>query len=362
MPYKGAAQSVTDLIAGQTHFTIDGMVILIPQVKAGKLRALAVARPERWPELPDVPTLVESGYPDFTIDAWTGVMAPNGTPRADRREAQRRHQRGLKTDGDQDRARPLQRAAKASTPQEFEAFLKDQLPKWASMVKLAGARVNKQAEYGQDVDSTTKAVMRPRLKIDRRIATQHKSRRRTILALAVLGAFGNSQAAIGCKMPRNRMIKRHRAQYRCAGGNADVFGRVTAELHAAGPEGELWSRNRQSAAASMRRQHHGRPPHGGLPTCTSNRGWRSGGMIREFASRAASSPASKPASAVDVAHHRGEALAATRWFPARCTRRSPTCRMHGTNLVPSATTFRSRCHHHSTIEAAHHRRCGMPRR
>ena len=80
IPYKGSATSVTDLIGGQTHFTIDGMLILIPQVKAGKLRALAVARPERWPDLPDVPTLVESGYPDFTIDAWTGVMAPKGTP------------------------------------------------------------------------------------------------------------------------------------------------------------------------------------------------------------------------------------------------------------------------------------------
>ena len=57
IPYKGSAPSVTDLIGGQTHFTIDGMLILIPQVKAGKLRALAVARPERWPELPDVPTL-----------------------------------------------------------------------------------------------------------------------------------------------------------------------------------------------------------------------------------------------------------------------------------------------------------------
>src|SRR5437899_1607892 len=80
IPYKGSASSVNDLLGGQTHFTIDGMLILIPQVKAGKLRALAVARPERWPDLPDVPTLVESGYPDFIIDAWTGVMAPKGTP------------------------------------------------------------------------------------------------------------------------------------------------------------------------------------------------------------------------------------------------------------------------------------------
>src|SRR4029078_7451884 len=79
-PAKGSAPWVRVRIGGQTHFTIDGMLILIPQVKAGKLRALAVARPERWTELPDVPTLVERGYPDFTINAWTGVMAPKGTP------------------------------------------------------------------------------------------------------------------------------------------------------------------------------------------------------------------------------------------------------------------------------------------
>src|SRR4029078_12352327 len=81
-PAKGSAPWVRVRIGGQTHFTIDGMLILIPQVKAGKLRALAVGRAERWPDLPDVPTLVESGYPDFTLDAWTGVMAPKGTPAA----------------------------------------------------------------------------------------------------------------------------------------------------------------------------------------------------------------------------------------------------------------------------------------
>ena len=93
VPYQGAAQSVIDLVAGRNHYTIDGTVILMPQISAGKLRAIATARAERWPELPDVPTLVESGFPDFTIDAWTGVVAPHGTPRADPRQAQRGHQR-----------------------------------------------------------------------------------------------------------------------------------------------------------------------------------------------------------------------------------------------------------------------------
>jgi len=140
IPYKGSAPSVTDLIGGQTHFTIDGMLILIPQVKAGKLRALAVARPERWPDLPDVPTLVESGYPDFTIDAWTGVMAPKGTPPQIVTRLNAVINDGLKTDEIKTALTRFHALPKASSPQEFESFLREQLQKWASMVKLAGAK------------------------------------------------------------------------------------------------------------------------------------------------------------------------------------------------------------------------------
>src|ERR1700676_2622216 len=82
VPYKGSAASVTDLLSGQTQFTIDGLTGLYPLIQDGQLRPLALARAERWPELPDVPTLVESGFADFTVDAWTGVAAPAGTPAA----------------------------------------------------------------------------------------------------------------------------------------------------------------------------------------------------------------------------------------------------------------------------------------
>src|SRR5262244_4208491 len=80
VPYKGSAASITDLLGGQTQMTIDGLTGLFPLIRDGKVRPLAVARPERWPQLPDVPTMVESGFPDFVIDAWTGVVAPAGTP------------------------------------------------------------------------------------------------------------------------------------------------------------------------------------------------------------------------------------------------------------------------------------------
>jgi len=140
IPYKGSAPSVTDLIGGQTHFTIDGMLILIPQVKAGKFRALAVARPERWPDLPSVPTFVESGFPDLIIDAWTGVVAPKGTPAPIVAKLNAAINEGLRTDEIKAALAKFSALPKAGSPQDFDAFLREQLPKWASMVKLAGAK------------------------------------------------------------------------------------------------------------------------------------------------------------------------------------------------------------------------------
>jgi tripartite-type tricarboxylate transporter receptor subunit TctC len=140
VPYKGSAPSVTDLLGGQTHFTIDGMLILIPQVKAGKFRALAVARPERWPDLPNVPTFVESGFPDLIIDAWTGVVAPKGTPAPVVAKLNAAINEGLKTNEIKAALAKFSALPKAGSPQDFEAFLREQLPKWASMVKLAGAK------------------------------------------------------------------------------------------------------------------------------------------------------------------------------------------------------------------------------
>ena len=140
VPYKGSAPSVTDLLAGQTHFTIDGMLILIPQIKQGKLRALAVGRPERWPDLPDVPTFPESGFPDLIIDAWTGVVAPKGTPAPIVAKLNSLINEGLRTPEIKTALSHFSALPKAGTPADFDAFLRDQLPKWAAMVKLAGAK------------------------------------------------------------------------------------------------------------------------------------------------------------------------------------------------------------------------------
>jgi tripartite-type tricarboxylate transporter receptor subunit TctC len=142
IPYNGSAQSVTDLLGGRTQFTIDGLVTLYPLIKAGKVRPLAIARAERWPALSDVPTLVESGYPDFVLDAWTGVVAPAGTPAAIVAKLNAAINAGLNTPAAQASLAKFSAIANTGTPDDFKKFLADQMQKWGAIVKLAGARVD----------------------------------------------------------------------------------------------------------------------------------------------------------------------------------------------------------------------------
>jgi tripartite-type tricarboxylate transporter receptor subunit TctC len=139
IPYKGSAASVTDLLAGQTHFTIDGMVILYPLIKERKLRVLAVARTERWPTLPDVPTLPESGFPDFTSDAWTGVVAPAGTPADVVDTLNRTINDGLRSAEMQANLARFSAVGNPRSPADFAAFIAAEMPKWADLVALSGA-------------------------------------------------------------------------------------------------------------------------------------------------------------------------------------------------------------------------------
>jgi tripartite-type tricarboxylate transporter receptor subunit TctC len=142
VPYTGSAQSINDLLGGQTQFTIDGLVTLYPLIAAGKLRPLAIARGERWPTLPNVPTLVESGYPDFVLDAWTGLVAPAGTPRKIVEQLNAAVNDGLKSQTAQENLAKFSAIAKIGTPEDFQKFLAEQTEKWGAIVKLAGARVD----------------------------------------------------------------------------------------------------------------------------------------------------------------------------------------------------------------------------
>ncbi len=93
VPYKGGAPSIPDLISGRLQMQFDALTLLQPLIKDGKVRALAVTTPTRWPDLPEVPTMREAGFADFPGNPWAGIMAPPLTPAAGRGQAQRHRQR-----------------------------------------------------------------------------------------------------------------------------------------------------------------------------------------------------------------------------------------------------------------------------
>jgi tripartite-type tricarboxylate transporter receptor subunit TctC len=141
VPYQGAAPAVTDLLAGRIHYIIDGTVVLMPHVRSGKFTPIAMGRAERWPELPNVPTLVESGFPEFTLDAWAGVVAPHGTPEPILAKLNDAINNGLKSDEAKQALDRFSSIGKTSTPVEFGAFIADQGKRWGDLVKLAGAKI-----------------------------------------------------------------------------------------------------------------------------------------------------------------------------------------------------------------------------
>ena len=142
IPYKGAAQSVSDLLAGQTHFSIDSLTSYYPLIKDGKVRALAVASAQRWPGLPDVPTMIESGYPGLALDAWVGVVASAGTPAEIVNKLNAAINESLRSAEMDQALRNLSAIPKVGSPQDFAAFLAVEVPKWAEMVKISGAKVD----------------------------------------------------------------------------------------------------------------------------------------------------------------------------------------------------------------------------
>lgn len=142
VPYKGSPQAVTDLVAGNVQLGIPTMPAALAFINAGRVRALGVSSGKRTPVLPDVPTLREAGVRDYETDLWTGILAPAGTPAAvlSRLHAEIVHAVGLP---EVKETLGRQGAVPASgTPQEFSAYMRAELAKWARVVKEAKVRPN----------------------------------------------------------------------------------------------------------------------------------------------------------------------------------------------------------------------------
>jgi tripartite-type tricarboxylate transporter receptor subunit TctC len=141
IPYRGGAPMVADLVAGQIDMTVNGKSVLLPQIQAGKLRALAVTAGERWSELPDVPTLVETGYMDAPYDTVFGVVAPAGTPAEVIAKLNTTINQGLRSPEVRELLAKIGIEPIITTPREFADIIAREIPKWAAIVKATGVRV-----------------------------------------------------------------------------------------------------------------------------------------------------------------------------------------------------------------------------
>ena len=140
VPYKGSGQAVIDLIAGQVQIMISGMSSVMPHIKAGKLKPLAVTGSQRSPAVPEVPTIAESGYPGFEASAWYGVLAPAGTPKPVVARLNAEILRALKMPEVKERLENVGFELVGSTPQAFGDYMKVEIAKWAKVVKASGVR------------------------------------------------------------------------------------------------------------------------------------------------------------------------------------------------------------------------------
>ncbi len=142
VPYKGSGQAVIDLVGGQIQSMFSGMSSVMPHIKAGRLRALAVTGAQRSPAVPDIPTIAESGFPGFEADSWYGVLAPAHTPRPIVNRLHDDIVRVLAMPEVKERLNSVGFELVGSSPDEFAAYIKSEIPKWAKIVKISGAKAD----------------------------------------------------------------------------------------------------------------------------------------------------------------------------------------------------------------------------
>jgi tripartite-type tricarboxylate transporter receptor subunit TctC len=138
VPYKGGGPSINDLVAGNVQMTFESTTVLLPLIKAGKLRALAVTTRKRIAQLPDVPTMVESGYPNFVTTAWTGLLAPAHTPPPIIAKLNATINDGLKKPQLLDALAKLTIDPLGGTPADFTAQIKSDTAKWSPIIAALG--------------------------------------------------------------------------------------------------------------------------------------------------------------------------------------------------------------------------------
>lgn len=138
VPYKGSAPAMADLVAGQVHYMFDNAASILPLVKAGKLKAIAVMAPQRLPDAGSLPTIAESGLPDFGTGTWLGVLAPANTPPAIVNKLSKElsavlHTPDMVRQFEERHIRPV-----GNSPEEFGRLIQSELTRWQAVVQKAG--------------------------------------------------------------------------------------------------------------------------------------------------------------------------------------------------------------------------------
>jgi tripartite-type tricarboxylate transporter receptor subunit TctC len=140
VPYRGGGPSINDLVGGQVQMTFEGTSVLLPLIQSGKLRALATTSPKRIPQLPDLPTMAESGFPGFVSTSWTGLLAPAHTPRAVIDKLNAQINEGVRSPAFKAALAKLSSEPLGGTQQAFTDMIKGDIAKWAPIVTALGLK------------------------------------------------------------------------------------------------------------------------------------------------------------------------------------------------------------------------------
>jgi len=141
VPYKGTSRAILDTISGQIQLAFPSITSVLPHVKAGKLKAFAITVKSRSALAPDIPTMDEAGVPGYEAAIWNGLLAPAGTPRAIVNRLNQVVVQTLKSPQAKARYANVGAEIRYNTPDEFQAFVKSEMMKWAKVLRAANVRV-----------------------------------------------------------------------------------------------------------------------------------------------------------------------------------------------------------------------------
>jgi tripartite-type tricarboxylate transporter receptor subunit TctC len=142
VPYKGNAPALTDLLGGRIAFMFGDIPQVMPYIKEGKVKAIAVTTLKRSPALPDVPTIAESGLPGYEVAVWYGIAGPAGMPRPVVAKLARELKEALQMPGVKDQLATWGVQPVGSTPEECEAFVHKELTRWSGVIKSANIKLD----------------------------------------------------------------------------------------------------------------------------------------------------------------------------------------------------------------------------